>query len=104
MKKGMLCFAIVVLMAMITSCQKSTPDTSTLYVPTNTDVTINATLKDLQQGRVLYIDNCSRCHGLYSPDNFTSTQWSGILSQMGPRTGMTSNELSLVAKYVKRGK
>jgi hypothetical protein len=85
-------------------CKKSSPDGSSLYTPTSADVTATATLTELQQGRTLYINNCNSCHSLYSPDDYSSTQWKSIISNMGPRTGMSSSDILLVTKYVTRGK
>jgi len=95
-------FAGLLLLTM--SCKKSNTSGGSLYTPTTTDVTATATLGELQQGRTLYINNCNSCHGLYSPDNYTSAQWKSIISNMGPRTGMSSSEILLVTKYVTRGK
>lgn len=85
------------------SCNKNTVDTSFLYVPTNADTTAHATLEELQQGRILYIDNCAACHGLYSPDNYTYTQWESILASMAPRTSMSPYQIQMVNEYVTRG-
>jgi mono/diheme cytochrome c family protein len=94
-------FFIPLLMA---SCTKSPNSTGSLYEPTAADVTASATLAELQQGRVLYINNCGSCHGLYSPDNFTTSQWkNNIMPSMGSETSMNSTEKSLVTKYVTRG-
>jgi len=90
--------------AAMASCTKSSNSTGDLYVPTSADVTSSATLADLQQGRTLYVNNCGSCHGLYSPDNFTSSQWkNNIMPSMGPETSMSSAEKTLVTKYVTRG-
>ena len=99
-------FSIVtfVLFIVIWGCTKNTIDTSSLYVPTSSDVTLNATLSELQQGRDLYINNCGRCHNLYSPDNYTPAQWKTVLGSMTPRTSLSSTEIQLVTKYVSRGK
>ena len=83
-------------------CKKSSSGDS-LYTPTAADVTSTASLSDLQQGRTLYINNCNSCHSLYSPDSYTPTQWKSIISNMGPKTGMSSSEILLVTKYVTRG-
>jgi len=93
---------LAVLSGIIISCSK-TPDTSSLYVPSYADTTATATLAELQEGRALYVNNCATCHQLYSPDNFTPTQWQGIMASMAPRTGMNSDEVTLVTKYVTRG-
>lgn len=84
-------------------CQKSNGGATSLYNPTSADVTSTATLQELQQGRTLYINNCNSCHGLYSPDDYSSAQWKSILNIMAPRTGMSSPEISLVTKYITRG-
>ncbi len=104
MKKGKLFLLIFVLGVAMVSCLKQTTDTSNLYIPTPSDVTATATLDELTQGRALYIDNCERCHGLYTPESFSSSQWKSIISQMGPKTRLTTAEISLVSKYVSHGK
>jgi mono/diheme cytochrome c family protein len=103
MKYSYLLLISGVLFLFIQSCSKSSTDSSSLYTPTSVDVTPSATLVDLQQGRILYINNCGRCHGLYSPDNFSSTQWKSIISSMAPNTGLSASDILLVTKYVTRG-
>jgi mono/diheme cytochrome c family protein len=92
------------LLLALVGCTKNNLDTSMLYVPSATDVTANATLQELEQGRVLLINNCSVCHGLYSPDGFSVAQWKTVLNQMAPRTSMSASDIQLVTKYVSRGK
>jgi mono/diheme cytochrome c family protein len=89
---------------MITGCTKDTPNTSSLYVPTSEDVTANATLLELQQGRALYVDNCASCHSLYAPDDYNASQWQDIMASMTPETHLSAAEALLVKKYVSRGK
>jgi mono/diheme cytochrome c family protein len=102
--KTKLIIAAVLISVVMVSCTKSPNSTGDLYVPTSADATANATFSDLQQGRTLYINNCGSCHGLYSPDNFTSSQWkNNIMPSMGPKSSMNSTEKSLVTKYVTRG-
>jgi hypothetical protein len=86
------------------ACKKNSSDTSALYVPTSSDATSNATLQELQEGRILYIDNCNSCHSLYSPDNYTISQWKSIMSTMAPKTNMSTSDIQLVTKYLCRGK
>jgi hypothetical protein len=88
----------------VCGCSKSDPDTSGLYVPSPSDATVNATLTELQQGRSLFINNCNSCHALPSPDSYTVTEWKSILTSMTPRTALTQPEITLVTKYVCRGK
>lgn len=102
-RKGII--TVIFISAALTSCTKVSNSTGDLYTPTSADATANATLQEMQQGRTLYINNCDNCHGLYSPDNFTASQWkNSIMPSMGPKTSMNSTEKSLVTKYVTRGK
>jgi cytochrome c5 len=83
------------------SCTKT--QTATLYVPVSSDATANATLAELQQGRTLYMNNCGVCHSLYSPDDYSKSNWTSILSSMAPKTSMNASQVTLVTKYVTRG-
>jgi hypothetical protein len=104
LKNYQLALLLLVTVAFAESCTKSTIDTSALYTPTAADVTSNATLLELQKGRDLYINNCSTCHSLFSPDSYSATQWKTVINNMAPRTGMASSDILLVSKYVSRGK
>jgi len=95
----------VVIILFVSSCKKDLlTATDSLYVPTTIDVTATATLTDLQNGRTLYLNRCGSCHNLYSPDSYSSANWSSILASMAPKAGLSSTEKSLVLKYVTRGK
>ena len=102
MKKSVIFSGICILFSIsFSSCLKN--DKVDLYVPAESDTTANASLEDLQQGRELYIDNCKSCHNLYSPDEYSASQWNSILTKMAPRTNMTESEIILVKKYITRG-
>lgn len=101
-RKGFMLILIFGIVA--ASCTKQTQDTSNLYIPTPSEVTAKTTLDELIQGRALYIDNCSRCHGLYSDESFTSNKWKSIMTSMAPKTPMTASEVNFVTKYVTMGK
>lgn len=96
-------FILICSSALIFSCSKTDTSSGNLYVPSASDVTANATLEELQQGRVLYINNCGVCHSLYSPDSYSATKWKIIMTGMSPKTDMNSLQVSLVTKYVSRG-
>ena len=97
-------FFLVAVLFLTGSCKKDLGSSSSLYTPTAADVTATATLAQLQQGRGLYSGNCSSCHGLYIPENYTPAQWGSILNSMAPRTGMSASQVLLVSKYVTKGK
>jgi hypothetical protein len=89
---------------LLNSCSKNTNNSDSYYTPTAANVTPNATLAELQQGRDLYLGKCGACHQIYSPDSFNESNWQNILSMMAPRAGLSSANSTLVYKYVTRGK
>lgn len=93
---------LTVIVFSFVSCTKA-PGSSSPYVPTVADVTANATLTQLQQGRTLFINNCGLCHSLPNPDDYSVSGWNSILSNMAPKTTMSSTEVTIVTKYVTRG-
>ncbi len=101
--KRIIFFTLILLSVVLFSCKK-TNYIAALYIPTVGDTTATATLLDLQQGRVLYINNCGQCHNYRSPDDYTVSQWDNILPQMIINAQLNSVDASLVSKYAKRGK
>jgi len=103
-KLYMIGFLGIGILLSFSSCKKSSfAATDTLYVPTAADVTTNATLAELQSGHTLYLNKCGSCHGLYSPDSYSVSNWTNILSSMAPKAGLSSTDKALVYKYVTRG-
>ena len=89
---------------LFTGCSKTlTTNADSLYVPTAADATSTATLADLQAGRTLFINDCGRCHSLYSPDSFSPASWKSIVPGMASRAGLSTTQASQVSKYVTRG-
>ena len=94
-------FLIVATLGLSWSCTKI--PANNLYTPVSGDATANATLAELQEGRTLYINNCGKCHSLYSPDDFSVSTWKAIIPVMAPNTTLDGSQVILVTKYVTRG-
>ena len=97
-------FLFVGILFLAGGCKKGLSGPGSLCTPTSANVTANATLAELQQGRTLYINNCGGCHQLYMPESYSSAQWKSILGSMAPRTSMSASQILLVTKYVSMGK
>ena len=96
---------VAILSVSFIGCSKNlTANTDSLYIPTTADVTSSASLADLQAGRSIFINNCGRCHSLYSPDSYSASEWKAIMPNMSGRAGLSTTQATQVTKYVTRGK
>ncbi len=107
MKKVVVIFSVVILAA----CGSSKNNISTTTNKTITEVNpelANAqakvpgiTMKELTDGRKLYIERCSNCHALKSPGDYTSQQWVPILAKMTERAHIyDEGQKQLIRNYL----
>lgn len=57
-------------------------------------------LQDLSEGRELYANKCSACHGLVQPESLSQAEWEAILTRMAPLAKLDSIELHKVSQYL----
>ena len=55
---------------------------------------------DLTEGRRLYVENCSGCHSLKSPMDYTEKQWEKNVSEMRQKAKIKDAESQLIMKYL----
>jgi hypothetical protein len=85
-------FTLSILVLIICGCG------SQLYFPASTDVTKQ---QQLVLGRKLYIKNCSGCHNLFLPKQFSSEAWNYIIkAEMQERAKITDEERQLILQYL----
>ncbi len=56
--------------------------------------------KDWDQAEALYKQNCSVCHALHDPGEYTANQWPQVLKSMTPRTALDKTQVAWVTKYL----
>jgi cytochrome c5 len=59
-----------------------------------------ATLATLQQGKMLYENNCGKCHGLKSPTAYNEEQWGKHVKRMAPKAKIDKPTEDLILQYV----
>jgi hypothetical protein len=74
-----------------------------LYLPTPEYVTTEATLEQLNAGREVYVRNCSSCHNLHTPKQFSANRWAEILPTMQQKAKISNEERELIRKYIHAG-
>ena len=73
---------------------------STLYQPTSENVSDPERLVELQEGRKLYVANCSSCHNLYKPQKFTLEKWAHEMDEMKMEAKITDQQASSILQYL----
>jgi mono/diheme cytochrome c family protein len=71
-----------------------------LYIPKESASISKEELKDLQEGRALYISKCGSCHTLFLPEQFNNVQWKMQVERMAVKANLTSEEEEAILKYV----
>ncbi len=56
--------------------------------------------QDLDDGRIFYINRCSGCHSLHSPEHYTEQQWKKIFPGMAVRAHLLENESKSIFRYL----
>lgn len=54
------------------------------------------------QAKDLFDQNCSMCHGLHQPKEFSANQWPSMFKSMAGRTGIDKKDYQLVIQYLQK--
>jgi cytochrome c5 len=71
-----------------------------VVIPGYADDTSSNVTADLAQGAKDWANNCSRCHNLRSPTEFTPDQWHLIMKHMRIQGGLTGQEARNVSAFL----
>lgn len=62
---------------------------------------IEATLSpELAQGKMLYENNCAKCHDLFNPKSFSAEQWKPIMLKMQQEAKISDEERDKIYAYL----
>jgi cytochrome c5 len=59
-----------------------------------------ASLATLQNGKMLYEEKCSNCHGLKNPTAYNEEQWGKHVKRMAPKAKIDKLTEELILQYV----
>jgi len=100
----------LVFMSIIFFCCTGTKSLSSAnkpnLVPDSTDVVAakshwsGVTLASLNQGYAIYSDKCVECHEMKMPQDFSVSDWNGILPKMGKKANLDTAQYKLVYHYI----
>ena len=88
-------FLIILTEITIFSCSPA------LYLPSiNDSEQSGISQNSLKIGRTLYINNCSSCHNLHLPQQYTKQNWDTILIKMKLKANIDERKLNLIKNYL----
>jgi mono/diheme cytochrome c family protein len=85
---------IAILSLIIFACHRKTVVSSTSAKSND----MHASLVD--QGKIVYVAKCGKCHGLKNTANYTADRWTKILKAMIPKAKLNESEAQQVTAYV----
>ena len=99
MKKAIAVFTIVILIASCITTQHLQP--AEVDLPVAQQRIPNITMTELHSGYKIYSINCSGCHRLHDPKEYTAGQWKPILDKMFAKAKLSDDkEKQLVTNYL----
>ncbi|MEP6927889.1 MAG: hypothetical protein ABI834_09650 [Ginsengibacter sp.] len=79
----------------------STPMRERVELPTAQIKVPGITIEKLDAGKKLYVMDCTSCHAMKHPSNYTMDQWDTILPKMYIKSKMSDeNQKKLIRDYV----
>jgi cytochrome c5 len=92
------CLGAAVLLANCTPKKVTTTEMTTEQKVA--DVKKNFTPAQMDEGKVLFQDNCGKCHKLFDPGSRTVDKWENVLPRMAKRSKLTEIQESMVRAYL----
>ncbi len=102
--KNYFLFLILVISACTSSkkinIQEKNPDANVELILANKKVP-GITMQQLRLGNKIYTRDCSGCHALHKPSEFTAEQWHPILTKMFVKSKISDSATkALITRYV----
>ena len=102
MKRIIVLIALCMPMALFTQCGDKTVVAKTTVTPTDEVAEMKAKYTDQQKadGKLVFENNCGKCHDLHQPAEFTVARWDNILPKMCKKAKLTADQAALVRAWV----
>jgi mono/diheme cytochrome c family protein len=98
MKKALVIFSLIAGSVVMVKCSPKAAKSTTASTTTATKPA--ATSDQVAAGKVIYNNNCGKCHGLKDPTQYTKDSWNHILQEMIPKAKLNPADGGLVTDYV----
>ena len=59
-----------------------------------------ADVETLRRGRAIYVTECTACHRLFPPKNYSPEQWRVFVRKMAPRASLSGSQAADLLMYL----
>lgn len=87
----------LILGLLLMGCSSSKKTIETTEVLEKNQVVLSS---EQAEGKMLYENNCGKCHALFSADKFSKEQWEPIVLRMQKKARITDEQRDLVFNYL----
>lgn len=99
MKSKIAC--LLFLFGILFSCKsKVAPAPPPVLAPPETVVLREKPIGDAKLGKILFENNCGKCHTLYAPTDFSKDVWQTILIRMQPKAELNDIQMANITGYI----
>ncbi|MGE5680958.1 MAG: c-type cytochrome [Bacillota bacterium] len=82
------------------SCSGSLPEPTSEQIQWASNKWPGISTRELTEGRNIYIDKCSGCHGLKAPSDYTIEEWKPLLEKMKNKAKLNDAENEKVWYFI----
>lgn len=101
MKKIIVTSALGAFVIFMANCSPKVAESVTAGpVPTSAEVKAQYSATQLDQGKMVWQNNCNKCHKLFAPESRDPEHWNKILKRMIPRAKLNASDAQLVRAYL----
>lgn len=102
MKSILKTFVFVLFILSLVACATKAANSvaSLETAPTKEFAIANFSEDQLNQGKILFENNCAQCHKLFEPESRDAEKWNNVLKRMIPKTDLAYEEGRLVQGYL----
>lgn len=89
------------ILVLVFSCKsKVAPPPPPVLAPAETVVLLEKPTGNAVEGKILYENNCGKCHSLYAPKDFTKDAWQPILIRMQRQANLNDKQMTDITGYI----
>ncbi len=94
------CSLSLFVLVMVQCSPKASKAIAEAPLATSEQMKAQFSVAQLEEGKVIWQNNCNKCHKLFAPESRDNEKWHKVLRRMIPRAKLSDEEGKLVRAYL----